>query len=190
VQFLRCCDLVIMSDRFQQRFSLRRAWRGLGNEQGSQLVEYAIVLSMLLTFLFGIMDFSRFLYTYHFVSEVAREGTRYAAVRGSDFTTACASTTSYACYATPGDITNYVQGRTPMGITSGSLTVTTTWPGALTGTTGSCNTTANLTTGVDDNPGCAVKVVVSYPFHFMFPFLPKSSTTWTLSSTSEVMISE
>ncbi|MGA2983423.1 MAG: TadE/TadG family type IV pilus assembly protein [Terriglobia bacterium] len=156
-------------------------------EQGSALVEYAIVLTMVVTFLFGIMDFSRFLYTYHFVGEVAREGSRYAVVRGSTFAgTACASTATFACDATNTNVQSYVQALTPPGITPGSLTVTTTWPGtAPTGAATVCNTANG-----DNSPGCLVHVAVSYPFKFMFPFLPKPSSTWTVSSTSVMVISQ
>jgi Flp pilus assembly protein TadG len=159
----------------------------LRNDRGSALVEYAIVLPVLLTFLFGIMDFSRFLYTYHFVSEVAREGTRYAMVRGSSFSgTACASTASFACDATGANVQTYVQGLTPPGITSGSVGVSTTWPGtAPTGAATSCNTTNG-----NNSPGCLVQVVVTYPYKFMLPFLPKSASTWTVSSTSVVVIAQ
>ena len=162
----------------------------LRSEKGSALVEYAVAVTLFMTFLFGMMDFSRFLYTYHFVSGVAREGTRYAAVRGSTFGTACSSTVTYACYATAANIQTYVQGLTPSGIVSGSVTVTTTWPGALSGASGSCTTTANGTTGLVDNPGCLVDVAVSYPFKFMLPFLPSSATTYTLSSTSQMVIAQ
>jgi len=43
--------------------------------------------------------------------------------------------------------------------------------------------------GLDASPGCLVQVVVSYPYQFMFPFLPKGATTWTVSSTAEMVIS-
>ncbi len=90
--------------------------RAVRDDRGSSLVEYAIVVPVLLTFLFGIMDFSRFLYTYHFISEVAREATRYAVVRGSSFSgTACASTATFACDATSANIQSYVRSLTPAG---------------------------------------------------------------------------
>jgi Flp pilus assembly protein TadG len=158
-----------------------------GRDQGSALAEYAIVLMVLLTFLFGIMDFSRFLYTYHFVSEIAREGTRYAVVRGATFgTTSCASPSTFACNATAANVQSYVQGLTPPGITPSSLTVTTTWPGtAPTGAATACNTANG-----NNSPGCLVQVAVSYPYKFILPFLPKSSSTWTVSSTSVMVIAQ
>ena len=58
--------------------------RRLRREDGSGLVEFAIVFILYMTMILGVMDFARALYVYHFVSHVAREATRYAAVNGSD----------------------------------------------------------------------------------------------------------
>jgi Flp pilus assembly protein TadG len=161
------------------------------NERGSALVEHAIVLVVLMTLLFGIMDFSRFLYTYHFVGEAAREATRYAMVRGSTFSTACSSSVTFACYATAANIQSYVQSITPPGINSASLTFNANfWPGAFTGGAATPNCGVNGTTGLADNPGCLIQVQVSYPFTFIFPFMPKSALTWTVSSKSEMVISQ
>jgi Flp pilus assembly protein TadG len=174
---------------------LRRAWRGISDDQGTELVEYAIVLIVLLTFLLGIMDFSRLLYTYHFVSEVAREGARYAIVRGSTFgTTACTSTSTFACNASAANVMSYVQSLTPPGINSAWSTgcpsstpcVGTTWPG----TAPSGAATACSTTNGNNSPGCLVQVVVNYPFKFIFPFMPSSASTWTVASTSVMVISQ
>lgn len=179
--------MIMISERRQRRYSFRRVRRGLGDDQGSALVEYAVSLTVLMTFIFGIMDFSRFIYTYTFVSESAREATRYAQVRGSTFTgVACTTTHPYACAATAANVTTYVQGLTPSGITPASVTATTTWPGSTPdGTTTPC-TSPNPS----NYPGCYVKVVVSYPYQFMLPFLPSSATTYTLTSTSMMAISE
>lgn len=159
--------------------------RAVRDDRGSSLVEYAIVVPVLLTFLFGIMDFSRFLYTYHFISEVAREATRYAVVRGSSFSgTACASTATFACDATSANIQSYVRSLTPPGINASSVLATATWPGAApTGASGTCSTANG-----NNSPGCLVQVVVSYPYKFMLPFLPSSASTWTVSSTSAMVI--
>ena len=55
--------------------------------------------------LFGIMDCARALYCYHFVSYAARQGTRYAMVRGSTWSSnPCANTTSFDCDATASNI--------------------------------------------------------------------------------------
>jgi Flp pilus assembly protein TadG len=160
-------------------------WTRVVREEGGTLVEFGLVLVLFLTFLFGIMDFARALYVYHFVSNSAREATRYAIVRGSTWgSTACADTTTFSCNATAANVTSYVQSITPLGIDPSSVTVTTTWPGtAPTGATGECTTTNGA-----NSPGCLVEVEVSYPFKFILPFLPRSIAT--MQSTSELVITQ
>jgi Flp pilus assembly protein TadG len=134
-------------------------------DQGSTTVEFAICAVLLFTVLFGIIDFSRALYTYHFLSNSAREATRYAIVRGS----ACTSWAS-ACPAGGADIQNYVQSLAAPStglITPTAITATTTW-------------TPN------NEPGSQVSVQVRYVFRFILPFLPSSGIT--MQSTSQMVI--
>jgi Flp pilus assembly protein TadG len=49
-------------------------------QEGSVIVEFAAVLLLFLMFVFGIMDFSRLLYTWQVANEATREGARYAVV--------------------------------------------------------------------------------------------------------------
>ena len=49
-------------------------------QTGATTVEFALVMLMFLMIVFGIMDFSRLLYTWNTANEVAREGARYAVV--------------------------------------------------------------------------------------------------------------
>ena len=55
-------------------------------ERGSGLVEYAVVFLLLMTLVLGMVDFSRAIYAYHFISNQARDASRYASVRGSTCT--------------------------------------------------------------------------------------------------------
>jgi Flp pilus assembly protein TadG len=139
-------------------------------EAGSNLIEYALIFMVLMSLLLGIVDFSRALYTYHFLSNAAREATRWAAVNGAT----CASDNSCAASASQSDIQNYVTNITPPGVDSTKLTTTPSWPG-----TGTVCAVAN-------NPGCPVQVEVSYQFTFVVPFI--RSTPLTLSSSSEMTI--
>jgi Flp pilus assembly protein TadG len=132
-------------------------------ERGSALVEFAAVFTVLFTFLFAIMDLSRAFYSYHFVADAAREGTRYAMVRGST----CTSWTT-ACPAAASDIQTYLKS-VPAGINPASLTVTTTWT-------------------PDNNPGSVVQVQVQYSFKPIFPLIPK--TALLMTSTSQMVISQ
>lgn len=159
------------------------SWRRLiGEESGSSLMEFAFSAILLLMVIFGVMDCARALYAYHFVAYAAQEGARYAMVRGGDYSNSCASATAYACKASSTDITNYVKGLTPMGISSSGITVTPSWPqtnanGVATG----CNTT-----GTQYNQGCMVKVQVAYAFHFILPFLPTPALN--MKATAEQVI--
>jgi len=151
--------------------------RKLNGEEGNGLVEYALVFMVFISLLLGIVDFSRALYTYHFLSSVAREATRYGAVRGSTCNDdlSCSAATPDVGPAAPGNtvIQDYVATIVPPGVDSTQLTTTPSWPGP-----GAC--------AANNNPGCPVEVQVSYRFTFIVPFI--SSTALTLSSSSEMTI--
>lgn len=133
---------------------------------------------MLLMLVFGIIDFSRALYTYHFVSSAAQLGARYAIVRGGDWPNSCATATSYSCQASVANVKTYVQSLATLGITASNVTVTTTWPQlTVNGTTTGCNTSATQAT-----QGCRVKVQVSYTYHFFLPYLPTAGLPMTATS--------
>ncbi|HEX7018674.1 MAG TPA: TadE/TadG family type IV pilus assembly protein [Gemmatimonadaceae bacterium] len=50
------------------------------DERGAALVEFAIIATVLMILMFGIIDFGRALYTKNSLTNAAREGGRYAAV--------------------------------------------------------------------------------------------------------------
>jgi Flp pilus assembly protein TadG len=144
-------------------------------ERGAVIIETALSMVVLLTVIFGVLEVSLAVYNYHFLSYAAREGTRYAIVRGSS----CNSFAAACPNATAADVSTYVKGLGFPGI-YGTITVTTTWP-----TTGSA-CTPNATPC--DNPGNLVKVVVSDLLPFAPPFVP--AQTVTMTSTSEMVISQ
>jgi Flp pilus assembly protein TadG len=162
-----------------KKVASRLSWKSfLREECGGTIVEFAVSAVLLFASFFGIMDFARGLYAYHFVSFAAQEGSRYAMVRGNDWSGACVSATSYGCAASSANITSFVQGLAPMGISSGNISVTPSWPQLNADNSSSgCNTTPT-----QNSQGCLVKVKVSYTFHFMMPFLPKSSLNMTATS--------
>jgi Flp pilus assembly protein TadG len=145
------------------------------SERGSTLPEMAIAAIAVLSLLFGIIDFGRALYTYGFVGQLARQGARWAIVRGS---TSCPNSNSQLndCNATAAEIQSYVQSLSEGATTAANITATTTY-----GTSTTCATASNA-------PGCTVAVTVTYPFHFVMGLMPK--TTINLSSTSEMVISQ
>jgi Flp pilus assembly protein TadG len=144
-------------------------------ERGSGLVEQALVLTVLLAVMFGIIDFGRAMYTYHFVSEAARDATRWASVRGNT----CVGLTG-GCPADPGDVQTYVSNVSGMGLDPAKITATTSWP-IQPYSSPTC-------AGSLKNPGCVVQVKVDYAFQFILPFLP--STGFTMSSTSQMVITQ
>ena len=167
--------------------SLPPNWRKLLGENGNNLVEYALVFLLFISMLLGIIDFSRVLYSYHFLSNAARDATRWAAVNGATCGAPSPSNPAgdNSCNgvggmnngpASPADIQNYVTNITPPGVDRSKLTTTASWPG--TGLA-ACSTTNNA-------PGCPVDVQVSYNFTFVVPFI--RSTPLTLSSSSEMII--
>jgi Flp pilus assembly protein TadG len=158
-------------------------------EKGSTLLEFAVTLTFFLLMMFGVLDFGRALYAYHFVSSAARQATRWAAVNGET----CADDGS--CNGTApmnngpasaSDIQSYVTNITPPGIDPTKVTTTPTW----TAPTGSPNICTSAVTGLggpfENYPGCTVEVEVQYKFNFVAPIISKA--TVTMSSTSEMVI--
>lgn len=155
------------------------------------LVEFAIVISVLLTIMFGIVDFARCMYAFHWTAEAAREASRWASVRGS---ASCPTWTT--CPTTAAAVTTYVQSIISPGIYAsstvtgpssnavGKVIVTTTWPGTS-GTGGTCYTSPQTAY----NPGCVVKVQVQYTYGFSLPYLTVLPQI-NMTSTSQVVISQ
>jgi len=155
--------------------------RQVKGDCGSGLVEYAIVFLLFITMILGIIDFGRALYTYHFLSNVTRDATRWAAVNGS--TCGTDSSCDGQGYMNNGavsqtDVQTYVTNHTPPGIDTTKLTTTVTWP-VNADSPATCATTQNA-------PGCTVQVKTSYVFSFLFAYVYKS--TITMSSTSGMII--
>lgn len=132
-------------------------------QRGSAIAETAIVLPVALLLLFGLIDFGRAMYTYAYVAQLARQGARWAIVRGSG----CTVLTD--CNATSAQVQTYVQSLS-IGLTNSSnTTATTTW---------SCPSWITTHT-----TGCNVTVTVTVNFSFILPNLPKATLPLTSSST-------
>ena len=155
----------------------------LHEEAGSSLVEFALSATVFTMTLFGVLGAAFALYVDHYVDAAARDGARYAMVRGSTWTgTSCASTQTLQCAATAANITSYIKAVTPAGFPLSNLKVNTTWPGS-TPSGSSCDTTQGA-----DSPGCTVAVQVSYSVHLLVPFVSKPDLT--LSSTAKVAVAQ
>lgn len=156
----------------------RKASCFLLEESGATIVETAISLTLLVSFLLGTFQMALALYTYHFVSDAAREASRYAIVRGS---TSCANTPNLTnCGVTADQLQTWVRNLGYPGINPTRLTVTTTWP-----TTGS---TCYPSSTPCNNPSNLVNVVVKYAFPLDIPFW--KSATINVQSGSQMVISQ
>ena len=145
-------------------------------ERGASLPETAIVMTVLLMLTFGIIDFGRAMYTYGFVAQIAREGARWAIVRGSLSCTNSGNNLP-GCNANGTAIQSYVQSLSEGATNASQISVGTlqysNCPGSSSG----------------NAPGCTLSLTVSYPFKFLsLGFLPKS--TILMSSTSQMVISQ
>jgi Flp pilus assembly protein TadG len=172
--------------------------RCLLGEAGGTLLETAFSLLILLTVIFGIAEVSLALYSYHYVSNAAREGARYAIVRGSTWETApwnsngeggaCATDTNPGgCTASTAQIASYVSklGFPGINITAGDVCVEyfTSVPTSP-ATTCSANSSPN-------GYGNVVLVKVTYNFNFGLPFMHgANSFTYPLTSTAQMVIAQ
>ena len=137
--------------------------------------------SVMFLMLIGTMKVCLAVYTYHYLSEAAREGTRYAIVRGAKCTTF-----STACPASGDgtDVNTYVKGLSYPGISSSAMTVTTAYSAYP--STGTC--TADLLSTSCRSIGNLVTVKVQYAFPLTIPFF--GSKTWNMTSTSAMIIAD
>lgn len=146
--------------------------RRLEAQRGATLVEFAISSLVMLMVMFGILECSLLLYTYHTVSSAARQASRWAMVRGSD----CVAST---CPADAKAVKSYVLTQVPL-LDTAQVNVTTTWSSSNGCTVASSSGPAG--------PGCTVAVQISYPFQLHIPLIPISAMT--ISSTSQMVMSE
>jgi len=157
-------------------------------DNGIAIVEMALSSAVLFAMFFGVFEISLASYTSHYVADAAREGARFAIVRGS---TSCANTPNLSnCKASTDTIAAYVKGLTYPGINSANLTVNVSY---LTGTadtsSGSLLTTwATCSSGTCNVPGNMVNVNVTYAFGLSVPFVPRK--TINVSSTSQMVVQQ
>ena len=157
---------------------MRKLKRLVCSEDAAELVEFGIASMVFFTLLFGIVEFCLVIYAGNFVESAAQHGARYAMVRGSDWTSACASADSYSCQATAANVQSYVLSLPHPALNLPADSITPTWL---------ATTASGASTACTTNPyaqGCQVQVKVSYTFGLMIPFLPAKYSSIPLSSTS------
>jgi Flp pilus assembly protein TadG len=137
-------------------------------ERGDALVEFAVVATIFFVTILATMEYSRMVFAYNMVSFAAREGARYAAVRGSNATGHVASES---------EIQSYSAAKSAGWVSAGNVTVR-------------CGTVAaDITTTCASNnqPGRYVQVQTQATFTTGIPLLPLKSIT--LSSKTQMIIS-
>lgn len=171
-----------MASKPETRFcrTLSCAARG---QEGSAALEMALSMTALLMVIVGAMKMCLAVYSYHYTSEAAREGVRYAIVRGygaSTSHTACAQYENL-CVASGDNIASYIKALGYPALTPANMTVTTTWAGFPTGVTCTPSATCN-------NQGNMVTIQVQYAFPLSIPF--RTSKTLTMTSTAAGIIAQ
>ena len=119
---------------------------------GQATVEFAMTAMVFFLLTFAVLNFSMAIYAYNLVSYAAREGSRYASVRGSSAPSPVAAS----------DVASFVEGETS-GLNLANMTVSTSWD-------------------PDNNPGSFVRVEVQYQFSFTMPFISLPQVSMASSS--------
>lgn len=110
----------------------------LADESGAPVVEFAIVAPFLMLITVGIIDIGRAVWTSTTLEHVAREGSRFASVRGA----------GHVAEATESSVETYVEGRAT-GLAASDVNVAVTWLGG------------------DNSSGSSVTVQVTYDFNLL-----------------------
>lgn len=145
--------------------SSRVGTRPRAGERGQVLVEFALAATLVLTLIFGVIEFGRALFAYDLVAQAARVGTRYAVVNAA----ACKTSKTNCEAAIKAYILARVTGIDPTQLVPAPAIA---W---------------QQVNGLDCyDPGCYVNVQLAYNFSFVALPLPAQ----TLKSTSQMVISQ
>lgn len=193
-----------------------KLFKKLQGEEGGSLVEMTLVSTFLfLPMIFGIFEVSYGVYTYTAVSYMARQASRYAAVRGVE---SCVIAPTFPdCNLGPAGGSNpstasgsaalqaYVQKIAYPGIIQANITATASWYTASVNNPGNggfsttswptqCTTNTTVSGGAGtftdycNQIGNQVQVTVNYTFPLTIPFWKKVNIP--LQSTSNMVINE
>lgn len=167
--------------------AVRRRYRQIPGDEGASLVEMAIACSVLFAMMFGVIQMSLALYTYHFVSDAAREASRWAMVRGGNCISNvsqgyCSPTSNDAYGADNADIQAYVKS---LGYPFASnLTASTKWLSGTPSSQSVCGTSPSGCNGA----GNQVQVTISCNLPVAIPFW--KATNINMQSTSTMVIAQ
>lgn len=164
------------------------------NESGATLVETAIAILVFFCLLLGVIQGGMAAYSYHYLSNAAHEATRYAIVRGASWGSSCdgsgAAGSGYdssMCTASTEDIANFVARRGFPGIHIVPSDVCVEYFSSVPSSASTSCTTSTGST-LSNSTGDIVQVTITYPFSFSLPGL--RTYTYTMSSTSQMVIAQ
>ena len=148
--------------------TIRRMVVGLlRGESGQSSISTALTMSVMLVFTLGLMQVCMAYYQHERISEMAREGARYAALHGST----CKTSSGSSCTVTAAQVQTYINSIGYPDLGGGTLaTPTVTW-----------------TNSGSNAPGSPVQITLSYSFPYKLPFIT-TITTLTMTSTSQMTI--
>ena len=129
------------------------------------MVEVALTLTVVFTLMFCFMEICLMLYSCDLISELAREGSRYAMMRSST----CQYPNGNSCAASATQVNSYVSSYGLPNLAGGTVTPATTY-------SGSGNVVGNNVT-----------VTVNYAFVTSMPFVPAKSITFSSASTMPII---
>jgi Flp pilus assembly protein TadG len=134
------------------------------DEEGSELIEYAVSILLVLTMIFGVIEVGRLMFTYTTIAQAARAGARYAAVHGALAGNAAANDPP-AVVA----VVDNLAAAAGLNIAN-IVTPIVTYPNG------------------NSNVGSKVKVTVTYPFTTVIQIPQLQVLNFTISSTTEAAI--
>ena len=129
-------------------------------ECGEAALTMVLSVPIMVLFMFGLMQVCVAYYSYERISEIAREGTRYAIVRGAT----CETYAGASCTISTTSLQTYVTSIGFPDLAGGTTTAVATFPDG------------------DEAIGHHVKVVVTYVFPYKIPY--SNTKSFTLTSTS------
>jgi hypothetical protein len=164
-------------------------------------VEVAVSLAVYLAMLLGVIELLLAMYAYNFVSDAAREATRFAVIRGAN---SCVPNPSFPnCNLGPLSVTSatdpslnpvlqYIDTLRYPGLSPDRLSADVSWWVAHQNASGHTSWTTQCRRAVDakgnacNAEGNAVRVVVTYSFPLRLPWMRESLLK--VSSTSQMVI--
>ena len=162
----RIARCFIRSRRTHVSLSPKRLAKDIAvSDDGATLVEMAVTLTVLFALVFCFMEICLIIYSHNLISELAREGTRYAMVRGAT----CPTSSNPTCEVTASQVNSYVSSIALPNLAGGTITVATTYPNG------------------NESPGSTVQVKVTYIFAITMHYVPTPSFTMTSTSVMTIL---